>query len=389
MVRIGPQSRGSLRKDLVDVHYDSSSRGGPGLRPRPCAEVRHLPVEHGHAEHRRLHRLGPDHLAVHQGRLDGPPRDRQGRRQLGGPARRLGRLRRQGDRRPDDHLPVAAAHRLHRRLQPLQDPRWRGRRDRDLRRHRRHRHPDVHGRDDPGPARRLVDQATRRPVVAQDQAWVRDAGQQLLRRHLGHDPRGLRLLHHEPDRHVGRRPARRGRQLPRDQQRPAVHLDHHRAGQGAVPQQRPQPRRADAARPDRGQGERQVDPLPPRGQPGRGPRAAARLLAVRQGPGQGFRARRGDHPLLRRHPRDLLPVRARQAQAHPRDDGRRHDADLHQPDLRLRPRRPRGPGLDLRSPRVDGLGQLHRRHPLGRPRGRRVLPRRILPAQDRPERRRG
>jgi hypothetical protein len=61
-------------------------------------------------------------------------------------------------------------------------------------------HPDVHGRHDHGPARRLVDEEDRPPLGRQDQARLRDAGQQLLRRHLGHDPGHPRLLRHEPGR---------------------------------------------------------------------------------------------------------------------------------------------------------------------------------------------
>ena len=41
--------------------------------------------------------------------------------------------------------------------------------------------------------------------------------------------------------------------------------------------------------------------------------------------GQGDRPRRGDHPLLRRHPRGLLPVRPDEAPPDPGHDRRRHD----------------------------------------------------------------
>ena len=70
---------------------------GPGHRVqghRPA--LRRLPRRHGHAQHRRVHRLGPDHRAVHPDRLAA---ERE--------ARRAGR--------PDDHLPAAGPDRLHRR----------------------------------------------------------------------------------------------------------------------------------------------------------------------------------------------------------------------------------------------------------------------------------
>ena len=47
--------------------------------------------------------------------------------------------------------------------------------------------------------------------------------------------------------------------------------------------------------------------------PGPGARSAAGLRDLRHGDGQGDRTRRRDHPVLRRHPRDLLPVRADEA----------------------------------------------------------------------------
>lgn len=65
--------------------------------------------------------------------------------------------------------------------------------------------------------------------------------------------------------------------------------------------------------------------------------------------------RRGDHPLLRRHPRDLLPVRAHEPGGHHRPDlrqRRRHRVvRLH----RLQPHLRRLPGIDLRLPGHDAL----------------------------------
>ncbi len=83
-------------------------------RPRRCAgpraEVRHVPVQHDHAEHRRDHRLGTDYGVLHPGRLDAEREDRH-----------------RG--RPDDHLPAPDPDRLHRRQDGLRRPRWRRRRD--------------------------------------------------------------------------------------------------------------------------------------------------------------------------------------------------------------------------------------------------------------------
>ena len=61
----------------------------------------------------------------------------------------------------------------------------------------------------------------------------------------------------------------------------------------------------------------------------------------------------GDHPVLRRHPRDLLPVRADEAEADPGRDPRRHDRRVHQRALRLRPAGARGARLDHRGLRAD------------------------------------
>ena len=62
-----------------------------------------------------------------------------------------------------------------------------------------------------------------------------------------------------------------------------------------------------------GDRDRQVDPVPGRGEPRPRPRHPAGLHLLRCRHGQGQRARRHHHPVLRRHPRDLLPVRADEA----------------------------------------------------------------------------
>ena len=75
----------------------------------------------------------------------------------------------------------------------------------------------------------------------------------------------------------------------------------------------------------RGGRHRQVGAVPARGEPRSRPRPAARLLVLRPRCAEGDRPRRGDHPVLRRHPRDLLPLRADEAAPDPRHDRRRHD----------------------------------------------------------------
>ena len=72
-------------------------------------------------------------------------------------------------------------------------------------------------------------------------------------------------------------------------------------------------------------------------------------------------AGRDDHPLPRRHPRDLLPVRADEAAPDPRDDRRRRRRRPHLPRHRRRPRRDPIAGQHLR---------LHGGHASGRPRRR-------------------
>ena len=72
-----------------------------------------------------------------------------------------------------------------------------------------------------------------------------------------------------------------------------------------------------------------------------------------KGAGQGVGARRRDHPLLRRHPRDLLPLRADEADPHPRRDRRRHDRDRDPGPHQLRPRGAGGPGFHHRGGRPD------------------------------------
>ena len=389
----------SLTERNRDGLHRHQYREAPWGRPGPGAAVRHLPVQHGAAEHRRLHRLGPDHRPVHPDRLDHPDR-RQDLRLRAGPGarsvrlrfrvstRRLGR-RRWRHRRPDDHLPAAGADRLHRwpdGVRRRQHPRRRGGCHRHHGRgHRGHR-PDVPRRDDHGPAGRLHDAQARRAVGRQDQARVRDAGQQLLRRHLGHVPGDRWLPRRWPVRGGVLRPRRERRRLPRRQQPAAADLDLRGAGQDPVPQQRHQPRRLHAARHQRGCRAGQVDPVPDRGQPRPRPRAAAGVHVLREGHRQGLGAGRGRDPVPGRHPRDLLPVRADEAEADPRGDPRRNDRRRDQPDLRLRPASPGRTRLDHRGLAAVPGRQPRRRDAVGDPVRRRLLPGGQRAAQARPRR---
>jgi hypothetical protein len=92
----------------------------------------------------------------------------------------------------------------------------------------------------------------------QDQARLRDARQQLLRRHLGHDPAPSSASSSwaRSSSRPSPTPLGNGRRLPGHQRPPAADLDLHRAGQGPLPQQRDQPRRPHPARHQRGQGVR-------------------------------------------------------------------------------------------------------------------------------------
>ena len=114
----------------------------------------------------------------------------------------------------------------------------------------------------------------------------------------------------EPDGRLDHRPTRgRGRDPGQQQPAPAF-VGHHRAGEGPVPQQCDQPRCSDASRRSRGPGTGQVDPVHAGGQPRTRCRAAARVPVLRPPVAAPDRPGRTDHPVLRWHPRDLLPVRA-------------------------------------------------------------------------------
>ena len=190
----------------------------------------------------------------------------------------------------------------------------------------------------------------------QDPPRLRDAGRQLLRRNPRPDPGRLRLLRHRPDR-LGVHPGRRTTASTSWSSHDLLPLTStvHRAGQGAVPEQRDQPRRADAAGHHPGAADGQVRscscwrPIPG---PGLGLLLAYTVFGrgLREGLGPGC----GDHPVLRRHPRDLLPVCADEAEADLGHHSRRYDGRVHQCAVRLRPAGARGTRFDHRGLRADG-----------------------------------
>ena len=107
---------------------------------------------------------------------------------------------------------------------------------------------------------------------------------------------------------------------------------------------------------------------------------------VRPRGGTGLGAGRGDHPVLRRHPRDLLPVRPDEAQVDRGDNSRRHDRGVHQRPVRLGTARAGGSRIDHRDLRTDRQRQLPGGHAVRARRDRGVLRRRLAAAQDRSRR---
>ena len=141
--------------------------------------LRPVPQRYGHAEHRRLHRMGTYHSTVHRSRL-APERS----------ARHNGQ--------PDAVLPASRPDRLHRRQDGRRPERRSHGRDRNHRcclRCARLSYAD--GRYDHGSSRRLGHQEVRQGCRRQDPGRLRDAGQQLLHRYPGYAPGDRRLL---PDR---------------------------------------------------------------------------------------------------------------------------------------------------------------------------------------------
>ena len=326
----------------TNTHPHRVRAAGRSAGPRPA--VRDVPLQHDHAEHRRDHRLGTDHRVLHPGRVDTQREDRH-------------------DGRAQHLLPAADPDRLHRRQARVRRPRRRRRRVLGHRRHHGHQRPDLHrdrragpdvpGRHDHGAAHGPRDEEARRALEPQDQAGLRDARQQLLGRHPRRVDGDRRHVPARAGPASGHRVARRRGEHPRRQRAAPADLDLHRAGEGALPQQRHQPRRADPARHPGGRRPGTVGPLPARGQPRSRSGSADGLHLLRARPGQGLGPGRGDHPVLRRHPRGLLPLRADEAQDDPGDHRRRHDRHLPAGPVRRRPAGSGRSGLDLRRVRAD------------------------------------
>ena len=138
-----------------------------------------------------------------------------------------------------------------------------------------------------------------------------------------------------------------------------------------------------------GHRERQVDPVPAGGQPRAGCRAAGRLRHLRHRRGQEHGPGGVDHPVLRRYPRDLLPVRAAEAPHHSGDHRRRHGRHPHPGDLRGWAAGAGGTWVDHRGVRPDPRQQPRRGHPVGAARRGDVVPRRLGDPAGQPQARRG
>ncbi len=197
-----------------------------------------------------------------------------------------------------------------------------------------------------GSARGLPAQAARRGDRGQDPVRLRDADRQLLARHPRWWPGDPGSARHRSGRPGGRRLPRQRRGRAGGEQLAPAGLALRGTGEDPVPEQCDQPGRPDATRRRRRPGGRQVDPVHGRDQPRARPRHPARLPALRPQVDASHRSRCAGHPLPRRDPRDLLPVRADEAEAGAGRDRRRHvrPADRDHPQ-----RRP-------------GLGPLARQH---------------------------
>ncbi len=203
---------------------------------------------------------------------------------------------------------------------------------------------------------------------------LRDARQHVLGRHPRHgsgDPVVLRDRTVRDERQLVARlrcPVARRRA-------PAAADEHHRrAREGALPQQRDRQRHARPARHPAVRRHRPVAAVPRRGEPRARLRPAARVHALRDRGRERVGARRDHHPVLRRHPRGVLPLRADEACAHHRPHRRWGDRSRHQRGLRQRPARTCCARQHHRGARPDAEGQLRRCHPLGGALGRCDVP---------------
>ena len=125
-------------------------------------EIRQGPERHGHAQHRRVHRVGIRHGALH-------PLGMVAQHPDGTPGR------------PDADLPAAVADRLYGRAQRRRRTRRGNRGHCRHGRHRRQRYPDVHRSHGHGPAGRVYDPVVRQTYAGTHKGGLRDAREQFSR----------------------------------------------------------------------------------------------------------------------------------------------------------------------------------------------------------------
>ena len=226
---------------------------------------------------------------------------------------------------------AAGPDRLHRRT-PGPRPAWRGHRRRgDDGRRGRDRHPDVPRGDDHRPAGGVPPQAA---STASCSERIR-AGFEMLVDNFSAGILGvvmaiLGLLAIGPIVETLANCGRQRRRRPRRRGPAAARVDHRRAGQGPVPEQRDQsrrPRRRSASPQAVETGKSILFMIETNPGPGLGILLA--YLVLRSARPAADAPRSDHHPLLRRHPRDLLPVRADEPAADPRGHRRRRGRRRH------------------------------------------------------------
>ena len=358
---------------------------GPPRRPRPRAEVRHVPVQHDHAQHRRDHRVGPDHRPLHRRRLDCP-------------TPKIATVV-----EPDHPLPAADPHRLHRRQDRLR--RQRG----GVRRGDRPSSasslatlttrsssatsggsPHVHGRDDHGPARR------RGCMKRLDALWqhrIKPGFEMLVNNFSAGILAALMAI-------FGMFALAPVLRLVIDALGNAVDF---LVDNGLLPLTSLFIEPAKVMFLNNAINHGVLTPLGVEEAAEAG-KSVLFLLEANPGPGLGLLLAytffgRGvakatapgarDHPVLRRHPRGLLPVRADEAEDDPRDHRRRHDRHLPDRAVRRRAARPGGSRIDLRRLRADSGRRLPRHHAGSLRCGGRVVPGRLGAPQAGQDRRGG
>ena len=218
-MKSAPFFRFRIGDSPVSLVYISKKRSYATTNPA----IRQDPERHGHAQYRRVHRVGIHHSAFHPG---------------GMVAQRTARAA----GRADADLPPAAADRLHRRAQRRRGAGRGNRRHCRRRRDRRQRYSDVHRRDDHGSAGGICDPPVRPHGRRAREGWLRNARQQLLDRHSRHAAGRSGLLCR---RQRGLRPDDAHKQRCRAGHTPrtaASCVAFRGTGQGAVSQQRRQSR---------------------------------------------------------------------------------------------------------------------------------------------------